>query len=125
MMKKFKYEFVEIIPDHIEPNVLYVSTKYKTAIHMCPCGCGNEVATPISPKDWKLIFDGDSVSLYPSIGNWGLTCQSHYWITNNIIEWASKWSREQIDRNRKEDKEQRKEYYNKKKHWSIFNFFKN
>ena len=124
-MKKFKHKFVNIIPDDIEEDTLYISTEYKTAIHKCPCGCGYEVATSLSPHDWKLTFDGDSVSLYPSVGSWGLPCQSHYWITNNVIEWAPKWSREQIDQGRKEDKENKKYFHDKKKRWSLFDFFKN
>ena len=124
-MKKFKHKFVNIIPDDIEEDTLYISTEYKTAIHKCPCGCGNEVATSLSPHDWKLTFDGDSVSLYPSVGSWGLPCQSHYWITNNVIEWAPKWSREQIDQGRKEDKENKKYFHDKKKRLSLFDFFKN
>ncbi|MCC7004924.1 hypothetical protein IT397_03340 [Candidatus Nomurabacteria bacterium] len=125
-MKRFKYKFVEVIPDIIDSDTLYISTEYKTAIHLCPCGCGNEVATPLSPHDWKLTFDGDSVSLYPSIGNWGLPCQSHYWITNNIIEWAEKWNYKQIEKGRQEDKKNKEMYYKKRnKRWSILNIFKN
>lgn len=124
-MKKFKHKFVNIIPDNIEDGILYISTEYKTAIHKCPCSCGNEVATSLSSHDWKITFDGDSVSLYPSVGSWGLPCQSHYWITNNVIEWAPKWSREQIDQGRKENEENKKSSHNRKKHWPHFDFFKN
>lgn len=123
-MKKFKYKFVEVIPDIIDIDTLYISTEYKTAIHLCPCGCGNEIATPLSPHDWKLTFDGNGVSLYPSIGSWGLPCQSHYFITDSVIEWAPKWSREQINQGREEDKKNIETYYKKKKHWSILDFFK-
>jgi hypothetical protein len=35
---------------------------------------------PISPADWQLAYDGDTVSLTPSIGNWGFPRRSHYWI---------------------------------------------
>jgi hypothetical protein len=49
----------------------------------CACGCGKEVVTPLSATDWKLIFDGKTVSLDPSIGNWGFPCRSHYWVRNN------------------------------------------
>lgn len=124
MMKKFEHKFVEIVPDNIESGVLYISTEYKTAIHMCPCGCGNEIVTPLSPHDWKLTFDGNSVSLYPSVGSWGLPCQSHYWITNNVVEWAPKWTKKQIEHGRMEDKQNKEEYYGKKKWRSIFGFFK-
>jgi hypothetical protein len=108
MMKKIKHKFVEFIPTTIEPDTLYISTEYKTAIHMCSCGCGNEVATSISPYDWELTFNGESVSLYPSIGSWGLPCQSHYWIKNGEVKWAPKWSRGQIEHGRKEAKNKRR-----------------
>jgi len=34
------------------------------------------VVTPLSPTGWSLIFDGETVSLYPSIGNWNFPCRS-------------------------------------------------
>jgi len=90
-------KFVEYIPDTIEPGILYVSMENTTAIHKCCCGCGQEVVTPLSPSDWRLIFDGKTISLEPSIGNWGFVCQSHYWITRNRVRWAERWSKERID----------------------------
>lgn len=50
--------------------------------------------TPLTPADWKLTFDGETVSLYPSIGNWNFPCRSHYWLTKNRIEWAPGWEQE-------------------------------
>ena len=83
------HKFIDNIPREIEDDVICVSIKYRTAIHKCPCGCGNEVITPIDEiNGWKLIFNGKSISLYPSIGNWNLKCQSHYWINKNQIIWA-------------------------------------
>ena len=64
------------------------------------CGCGNEVVTPLSPSDWELNYNGESISLHPSIGNWSFDCQSHYWVRNNEIVWAEKWSKERIDNSR-------------------------
>ena len=124
MMKKFDHKFVKVIPDNLEENTLYISIDYKTAIHICPCGCGSEIATPISPYDWKITYDGENVSLYPSIGNWGLPCQSHYWITNNEIEWAPRWSRKQIECGRERDGFNKKEYFQKKEQKSFFSFVK-
>jgi hypothetical protein len=60
--------------------VLYVSPGYATVTHLCCCGCGAEVVTPLSPTDWKLTFDGVAISLSPSVGNWSLPCRSHYFI---------------------------------------------
>jgi len=90
-MKKhatMQYEFVESFPETLAQGVLYVSMPYATATHRCACGCGNEVVTPFSPTDWQLQFDGVSVSLTPSIGNWNFPCRSHYFIRHNRVQWA-------------------------------------
>ncbi len=108
-----QHRFVEIIPDAVEDDVLYISLKYCTAIHKCVCGCGNEVVTPISPMDWKLIFDGKTVSLSPSIGNWSFNCQSHYWIKRNEIVYAREWDKEEIQFGRTNDEKRKAKYYNK------------
>ncbi len=97
------HKFVEFIPRELEANTIYVSIPYATAIHNCCCGCGNRVVTPISPTDWKLIFDGRSISLDPSIGNWSFPCRSHYWIRNNRVLWSDQWSDDAIDAVRKND----------------------
>jgi len=86
-----KHKFVKNIPDDIEDGIIYISMVYGTAVHKCCCGCGNEVVTPFSPTAWKLIFDGESVSLYPSVGNWNFDCRSHYWIKENRAIWCKQW----------------------------------
>ena len=121
---KLTHKFVKSIPEDLEDNVLYVSVEYATVIHKCCCGCGNEIVTPLSPTDWKMMFDGKTVTLSPSIGNWSLPCQSHYWITNNEVEWAPKWSKEKIKRARKEEVREKRSFYNKKKHWSLLDLFR-
>ena len=110
-MIKLTHKFIKHAPDRLEDGVLYISIDYSTAIHKCFCGCGEEVVTPISPTDWKLIYDGETVSLYPSIGNWSLNCRSHYFITNSRVEWATNWTNSQIKRARKQDELRKKEYY--------------
>ena len=114
---KLLHKFVKNIPENIENGTIYISMDYATAIHKCCCGCGKEVVTPFSPTDWKLLFDGDSISLSPSIGNWSFLCQSHYWIRNNEIEWAPKWTKKQIKSGRNKERAD-------KKSWRfLFNFF--
>jgi hypothetical protein len=100
-MMTIQYKFVEFIPEIIEEGILYISLEYCTAIHKCVCGCGNEVVTPLSPTDWELSFNGKSVSLYPSIGNWNFECKSHYWITKNKVRFARKWDDWEIEKGRK------------------------
>ena len=81
-------EFTDVVPEHMEQGVLYISIPYRVAMHSCACGCGNEVVTPIAPNRWILTWNGDKVTLYPSIGSFSLPCRSHYWITENRIEWV-------------------------------------
>jgi hypothetical protein len=95
-MKQLTHKFVEYMPESLDEGVVYVSIPFSLVSHKCCCGCGEEVVTPLSPTDWELIFDGDTVSLYPSIGNWNFKCRSHYWIRRNRVEWAPQWSGEQI-----------------------------
>jgi hypothetical protein len=103
-------EFVEYVPPDLSDGVLYISIPYRTAVHRCACGCGNKVVTPISPADWQLFYDGDAVSLTPSIGNWGFPCRSHYWIDANEVQWSGDWTDKQIARGRARDDRDRAMY---------------
>jgi hypothetical protein len=114
-MKEITFQFVGYIPDKIEEGVLYISIQYCTAIHKCICGCGNEVVTPLSPTDWELIFDGKTVSLSPSIGNWSFKCKSHYFITRNKIRHARRWKDWEIEEVRQDDIESKEKYFKKNK----------
>jgi len=109
--RRVSHRFVEHIPGSLEDGVVYVSIEYGTAVHKCCCGCGEEVVTPLSPTDWKLIYDGETVSLSPSIGNWSFKCQSHYWIIQNRVGWARKWSAEEIREGRDADLHRKRQYY--------------
>jgi hypothetical protein len=90
-------EFVELVPPELEEGVLYVSMLYGSVIHKCCCGCGEQVVTPLGPTDWKLSYDGEAISLHPSIGNWSFRCKSHYWIQNNQVRWAGRMSSHEIE----------------------------
>jgi hypothetical protein len=111
---KVRHEFVEFIPSNRKEGVVYVSIPYATAVHNCCCGCGSKVVTPLSPTDWKLTFDGDTISLYPSIGNWNFECRSHYWIINDKVKWARKWSKEEIQSGKEKDAYEKTGYFGKK-----------
>lgn len=103
--------FVDEIPEELNPGTLYISLPYATAIHLCACGCGNEVVTPLTPVDWRLSFNG-RVSLSPSIGNWSFPCRSHYWITDEHIRWSSHWDNQRIERNRLRDRHAKAQFFN-------------
>lgn len=85
MLKTIEPRFVTNVPRSLEPGVLYVSMEFGTAVHACCCGCGEQIVTPLTPRDWSLLYDGQTVSLWPSIGNWNMSCRSHYLIQRNEI----------------------------------------
>ena len=126
-MKTVEYKFVERIPNDIPEGILFISIEFETAIHKCCCGCGKEVVTPISPTGWKLIYNGETVTLYPSIGNWSFDCKSHYWIRENKVLWAEQWSSFEIEEVRRNEGSERKKYYKKKdkkrRNWKKWKFF--
>ena len=110
-MTRYTHKFIKHVPEELEERTLYISIDYASVIHLCPCGCRQEVVTPLSPTDWTLIFDGKTVSLYPSIGNWSFACQSHYWIRENRVRWAPKWTSRRIEEARREDASRKRAYY--------------
>jgi len=81
-------QFVEFIPDVLEDGVVYISVPYGAIIHACCCGCGSKVSTPLSPAQWNFTYDGEHISLSPSVGSGALQCNSHYIISRNEVRWA-------------------------------------
>ena len=77
----------EFIPETLSQGKLYISEKYNTAVHLCACGCGNKVVTPLKHGFWSMIKKDDLITLRPSIGSFNLPCKSHYFITKNKVEW--------------------------------------
>lgn len=99
----YRHAFVASFPADPEPGVLYVSIDFATTMHLCMCGCRQEVVAPLDPTDWTAHFDGRHVSLTPSIGNWSLPCQSHYVLARGQVRWAARWTKAQIDAGRARD----------------------
>jgi hypothetical protein len=87
---------VDSVPEQMEPGILYISEENDVVMHLCCCGCGQEVVTPLSPAEWSIRRSGNAVTLRPSIGNGDYACRSHYWITNNQVEWDGPMSKKQI-----------------------------
>ncbi len=89
---RLEYRFVRTVPDQLEFGVLYVSMEFGTATHSCCCGCGEEVVTPFTPTGWKMTYDGETVSVWPSVGRWTLRCRSHYVIDHRRVLDAGHWN---------------------------------
>jgi len=106
----FSHQIVEFIPERLEEGILYVSHRYKTAVHKCACGCGDEVVTPLSPTDWSIQIEQGTATLDPSIGNWSFACRSHYFICKGSVVWAGQMSRRQIERGRALDRTARERH---------------
>lgn len=107
----YAHKFVKAFPERLEDGVLYVSVEFATAAHRCFCGCGSEVYTRLSPTDWSMKFDGQTVSINPSIGNWSFPCQSHYILAKGQVRLADKWSRDRINLGRAIDRQRKEEQY--------------
>jgi hypothetical protein len=108
---KIQLQRVHYVPKELKPGVLYVSEEFDIAVHLCACGCGSKVTTPLGPTEWTVKDTNNSPSLYPSVGNWQLACQSHYWIRHGEIIWSEKWTPEQIAAGRRFEEERRRAYY--------------
>jgi hypothetical protein len=77
-------KYVELIPDVLEKDVIYVSVEYSTASHLCLCGCGSRSVTPLGFNWWSITDDGKGITLKPSILNKNCPNNYHYIITNGI-----------------------------------------
>jgi hypothetical protein len=91
--------------------VLYVSLEFGSVAHSCCCGCGEEVVTPLTPTDWNITYDGETVTLHPSVGSWTLSCRSHYVIRRNRVIEAPGWSEAQVAAERRRDREAKARYF--------------
>jgi hypothetical protein len=109
--KKLEHRFVDTVPETLVPGVLYVSMEFGTVVHSCCCGCGEEVVTPLTPTDWKLMYDGETVSLWPSVGSWTLRCNSHYIIEQSRVIGSGKWTPAQIAAERRRDQAAKAKFY--------------
>ena len=80
--------FVKTIPHlpEMEEGTLYVSMRFATLSHLCPCGCGRLVDVTLDPATRSLTYDGEYLTLRPSIGV-KFACRSHYSIVRNAIIW--------------------------------------
>jgi hypothetical protein len=106
-------EYVEFIPKVLDEGVLYISKKFRTASHLCCCGCATKIVTPLRETEYTLMERGTLVCLYPSIGNWNHPCQSHYWIRDNRVVWAGAMTKIEIEAGRARDDALKDAYFAK------------
>lgn len=108
---KFDLQRVHFMLKELEPGILYVSEEFGIAIHLCPCGCGSKIKTPLGPTEWSVRETKGGPSLLPSVGNWQEKCQSRYLITRGEVIWARKWTPERIAAGRRHEEDRRRTFY--------------
>lgn len=116
MINSFRLVRVQYIPKELEPGVLYVADEFDVAVHLCACGCGTKVTTPLGPTEWRVTDTSGRPTVRPSIGNWQLPCRSHYVITGGKTQWAGQWSEEHIKAGRDAEQRRREAYYAARAH---------
>jgi hypothetical protein len=99
------------MPKELRPGVLYVSEEFGTAAHLCACGCGSKIRTPLGATEWSIKETPAGPSLSPSVGNWQQACQSHYFIDRGEVVWAPKWTPEQVAAGRAGEQARRRAYF--------------
>lgn len=116
MIESFRLARVEYVPKTLEPGVLYVAEEFDVAVHLCACGCGSKVTTPLGPNEWTITEKGGLPTLHPSVGSWQLPCRSHYLIVAGKTRRAGQWSDAQIAAGRKAEEVRRAAYYAERAH---------
>jgi len=106
-----KLQRVEYMPAKLEPGILYVSEEFGTAAHLCACGCGIKIRTPLGPTEWAVEETAFGPTLWPSVGNWQHACKSHYMITDGEIIWSRQWSDEEVLAGRRNEEDRRIAYF--------------
>jgi len=110
-MTTFRLQRVHYMPKELEEGVLYASEEFGAAAHLCACGCGSKIRTPLGPTEWSLVETPDGPTLSPSVGNWQKPCRSHYVIHGGEVHWAADWTDAQVRTGRRGEEQRRQEYY--------------
>jgi hypothetical protein len=110
MISTIRPEYVKHFPANFELGVLYISEEFETAGHLCCCGCGEKVITPLNPAKWSIRKEGSTVTLSPSVGNWKYACQSHYLIVRNQVITARKFNASAIESVQRRDQRDMNRY---------------
>lgn len=107
----FRLQRVQSMPAVLEPGILYVAEHYGAAAHLCACGCGSKIRTPLGPTEWSFWETPSGPSLSPSVGNWQKPCRSHYIIDAGRVRWAGQWTDEQVLAGRRQEQHRREAYF--------------
>jgi hypothetical protein len=113
-IERLRLERVHYMPKVLEPGVLYASEEFGAAAHLCACGCGAKIRTPLGLTEWRLEEASEGPSLSPSVGNWQQPCRAHYWIWQGEVEWHGDWTEAQVQAGRRREHQRRKAYFDQR-----------
>lgn len=121
-IERIRLEAVEFMPGQLELGILYVSETYRTAAHLCACGCGEKVRTQLGDLGWRLTKGHSGPTLYPSIGNWQKPCRSHYYIRDGRVLWQGEWTDKEVLEGHRNEEIRRDAYFQAQRvgQWSRF-----
>jgi uncharacterized protein DUF6527 len=117
--QRFELEKVRFMPKSLRSGVLYVSDEFGTAAHLCACGCGQKIQTPLGAVEWSVDEGERGPTLHPSVGNWQRSCRSHYWIRNGDVVWAPQWTSTQVERARMREARRRQAFHEHRRSRSL------
>ena len=89
---KLEPTFVDSLPKQggeMQEGRLYLSIKEMTASHLCACGCGRIVETPLGRDGWSLLLSEGNITIRPAIKSIVSGCGAKYNITNNLVQWVN------------------------------------
>jgi hypothetical protein len=112
-LNRISLQRVHHMPKELQPGILYISEEFGAAAHLCACGCGIKVRTPITANRWTFTDSPRGPSLWPSVGNWQQPCRSHYIIEDGNIVWCGQWTAEEVLAGRAHEEARRQAYYDK------------
>jgi hypothetical protein len=120
------FEFIDLLPPALQDGVVYISMEHRTVVHNCCNGCGERIVLGLSPAQWTLTFDGETITLDPSIGGGALACNSHYWIRRNKVVWAKPLTADQTRRSQLADRRDIVQHHEhqQKRSWRLFGRWK-
>ena len=52
-LRQITPDFVDEIPRELDPGKLYICCRYRAVKHLCACGCGVAINTPLHPTGWR------------------------------------------------------------------------
>ena len=111
---RFELQHVKYMPKELLPGILYVSRAFETAAHLCACGCGSKIRTPLGPTEWSVEETAGGPTVRPSIGNWQKPCRSHYVIRRGEVRWGKQWSDDQVLAGRRAEERRRAAYFSQR-----------